>query len=67
MMRLDVRRDAIEIRVAVPFHGVRVFKAALMPFGINRMLLLSATRMASEAEDVVPRAPRVGRRETWLT
>ena len=40
MMRLDVRRDALEVGVAIHFHAARDFKAALMPFGISRMLLL---------------------------
>ena len=58
MMLPDVRRGALEIRVAVPFHAARVFNAALILFGVSRMPPWGATRMATEVEDVVPRAPR---------
>ena len=67
MMLPDVRGDALEVHEAVLFHAARVFKAAQMPFGVSRMLLWWATRMATEVEDAVPRAPRVDYLEIWLT
>ena len=67
MMLPDVRGDALEVREAVLFHEARVFKGAQMSFGVSRMLLWWATRMATEVEDVVPRAARVDYPEIWLT
>ena len=59
MMLPDARGDALEVREALLFNAARVFKAAQIPFGVSRMLLWGATRMATEVEDVVPRAPRL--------
>ena len=67
MMLPDVRRGALEVRVVVLFHAARVFNAALILFGISRMPPWWATSMATEVEDVVPRAPRAEWLEIWWT
>ena len=67
MILPDVKGGALEVREVVVFHAARVFKAAQMPFGVNKIPLWWATRMATEVEGVVLRAPRVDQQESWLT
>ena len=67
MMLPDVRGGALEVRGVVLFHAARVFNVAQMPFGVNKIPLWWATRMAAEVEGVVRRAPRVDQQESWLT